>query len=68
MLTTEAIELGKQMAASVKERESVKKTMKTSHLFSSMKEPEECLNSSTIKSTCDDEDLDLSHCKVALQK
>ena len=34
MLTTEAIELGKQMAFEVKERTNVKKSMKGSAFFS----------------------------------
>ena len=56
LLTTEAIELGKQMAAGVKERETVKKSMRGSQFFSSIREAdvkEEGLKSSIIKSTCD---------------
>ena len=65
-MVRETLELGKEMAASVKEREICKKNMKGSRFFSSIQpqddkdnnnwgkiEKEEGLSSSMIRSTCD---------------
>jgi hypothetical protein len=60
------------MANSIKKRESVKKSMKESHIFSTIREEdskpskEEFMKSSIIKSTCDGEQLTLSSCMRAL--
>jgi hypothetical protein len=68
-LTSEAIELGKKMAESVRNREK----LKSSRIFSAIHvedTPSEdfFMKSSNIKSTCTDSQLDLSACKMLLEK
>lgn len=68
-LTSEAIDLGKKMAENIRSREK----MKSSRIFSAIhveESPSEdfFMKSSNIKSTCTDSQLDLSGCKMLLEK
>ncbi len=69
-LTSEAIELGKKMAESIRNKEK----LKSSRIFSAIHVEEDIhsedffMKSSNIKSTCTDSQLDLSGCKMLLEK